>query len=121
MKKTILLLDAIFILFCGIASSIGRQAVSDEARRYFDRGMAAMEIAKSPEDNELAIKEFEQAVKLAPDWPEAYRQLALAQKNAEKYSDAVRNLQQYLRPAPNASDAEKEFPICKKMMGYNMT
>jgi tetratricopeptide (TPR) repeat protein len=115
MKKTILLLATIFILLCGITSSIGQQAVSDEARRYFDRGMAAVEMAKSPEDYKAAIKEFEQAVKLAPEWPEAYRQLALAQEKAEKYRDAAASLKQYLRLAPNASDAEMVKTLINKL------
>ena len=115
MKKTILFLAAIFILFCGIASSLGRQAVSDEAKRHLDRGMAAMEMAKSPADQELAIKEFEQAVKLAPEWPEAYRQLALAQEKAEKYEDAAASLKQYLRLAPDASDAEAVKSLINKL------
>lgn len=115
MKKTILFLAAIFILFCGIASSHGRQAVSDEAKRHLDRGMAAMEMAKSPADQELAIKEFEQAVKLAPEWPEAYRQLALAQEKAEKYGDAAASLKQYLRLAPDASDAEAVKSLINKL------
>ena len=115
MKKTILFLAAIFILFCGIASSLGRQAVSDEAKRHLDRGMAAMEMAKSPADQELAIKEFEQAVKLAPEWPEAYRQLALAQEKAEKYGDAAASLKQYLRLAPDASDAEAVKSLINKL------
>ena len=75
MKKPAIFLAAIFILFTGITSSIGRQTVSDEARRNFDRGMAAMEMAKSPTDHELAIKE-----------------IAQAQKKAGKGSDTIRNI-----------------------------
>ena len=40
MKKIIVLHTTIFILFCGIALSFG-QTVSEEAKRHFDRGMAA--------------------------------------------------------------------------------
>jgi hypothetical protein len=49
MNNKIVLLTTIFILFCGIASSFG-QTVSDEAKRHFDRGVAAVEMAKSPND-----------------------------------------------------------------------
>lgn len=94
----------ILILFFGIGSSFG-QTISDEAKRYFDRGVIAVELAKSPADYESAIKEFGQAATLAPDWPDAYYNLGLVQEKAENYSDAVTSLRQYLRLAPNAQDA----------------
>jgi hypothetical protein len=114
MKKIIVLQATIFILFFGIASSFG-QTVSEEAKRHFDRGMAAVEMAKAPEDYEAAIKEFEQAARLAPDWPDVYYNLGMVQEKAEKYSDAVRSLRQYLRLAPNASDAETVKTLINKL------
>ncbi|MDP2278615.1 MAG: hypothetical protein Q8K51_10375, partial [Nitrospirota bacterium] len=41
------------------------QIIPEEAKRHFDRGMAAVEMAKSPADYESAIKEFTQAARLA--------------------------------------------------------
>lgn len=114
MKKIIVLQATILILFCGIASSFG-QTVSEEAKRHNDRGMAAADMAKSPEDFKDAIKEFEQAIRLAPDWPEVYFNLGMVQEKAEKYSDAVTNLKQYLRLAPNASDAEEVKSLINKL------
>jgi tetratricopeptide (TPR) repeat protein len=114
MKKIIVLHTTIFILFFGIASSFG-QTVSEEAKRHFNRGMAAVEMAKSPADYESAIKEFEQAARLAPDWPDVYYNLGIVQEKAEKYSDAVTNLKQYLRLAPNASDAEAVKSLIDKL------
>ncbi|MGA3333101.1 MAG: hypothetical protein ABSC62_02935 [Terracidiphilus sp.] len=97
MKKQIVVQAILFILFCGAASSSGQQAVPEEAKRYFDRGMAAVETAKSPDDFASAIKEFEQAASLAPDWLDVYYNPGIVQEKAEKYSDAKRNLKQYLR------------------------
>lgn len=114
MKKIIVLQATIFILFCGIASSFG-QTVSEEAKRHFDRGMAAVEMAKSPADYAPAIKEFEQAGRLAPSWPDVYYNLGMVQEKAGKYSDAVTNLKQYLRLAPNASDAETVKILINKL------
>jgi len=118
MKKIIVLQATIFILFCGMASSFG-QTVSEEAKRHFDRGMAAMEMANSPDDYAAAIKEFEHAARLAPGWPAVYYNLGLVQEKAEKYSDAVINLQQYLRLAPNASDAEAVKSLINKLAYKN--
>jgi hypothetical protein len=114
MNKIIVLRATIFILLCGIASSFG-QTVSEEAKRHSDRGMAAVEMAKTAEDYGSAIKEFEQAAKLAPDWPDVYYNLGMVQEKAGKYSDAVTNLQQYLRLAPNASDAETVKSLINKL------
>lgn len=114
MKKIIVLLTTIFILIFGIASSFG-QTVSEEARRHFDYGMAAIEMAKSPADYEAAIKEFEQATKLAPDWPDAFYNLGLAQEGVEKFADAARSYRQYLRLAPDADDAEEIKSLINKL------
>jgi tetratricopeptide (TPR) repeat protein len=94
-----------FLLSC-LTTNIAAQDVSDEAKRYFARGVAAVEMAKSPSDYESAINEFGQAVNLAPNWPDVYYNLGLVQEKAEKYGDAIISLRQYLRLAPNASDAE---------------
>jgi len=114
MKKSAFLLTTVFILVFGIALSYG-QGVSEEARRHFDRGMVALDMAKSPAECEPAIKEFEQAARLAPDWPHAFYNLGAAQAKAEKYGDAVRSFQQYLRLAPNADDAEDVKSIINKL------
>jgi ankyrin repeat protein len=101
MKKNIVLFILIFISFYSTSLVFG-QEVSDEAQRHSDRGVAAIDI----KDFEAAIKEFEEAVKLAPDWPDAFYNLGAAQEGAEKYRDAVRSYTEYLRLAPNADDAE---------------
>jgi len=81
------------------------QTVSEEARRHMIRGQAAVETAKSPADYEAAIREFEQAAKLAPDRPEIWYNLGMVQKEADKYWEAIGNLKKYLALAPNAKDA----------------
>jgi len=83
------------------------QNVSDEAMRYFDRGQAAVEMAKTPADYEDAVKEFENAATLAPDWPDVYYNLGLIQEKLGKYDNAFRNLTKYLELSPNASDVRE--------------
>jgi hypothetical protein len=81
--------------------------VSDEARRYMARGIAAVEMAKSPGDYALAVKEFEQAARLAPDWPEIYYNLGSVQSKAGDYTSAMKSFQRYLDLAPQSPDAAK--------------
>jgi len=67
-EKKFILQATLFILFSSVALSWGQQIVSEEAKRYFDRGMAAVEMAKSAEDYESAIKEFQETARIAPYW-----------------------------------------------------
>jgi len=92
------------IAFCFSIGIVGAQNVSDEAMRHFDRGQAAVEMAKTPADYEDAITEFEQAATLAPDWPNVYFNLGLIQEKVGKRVDAIRNLTKYVELSPNASD-----------------
>ncbi len=114
MKKIIVMLATIFILFCGNTLSFG-QTVSEEAKRHFDRGIAAIEMASSPDDYIGAIEEFEQAARLAPNWPDVYYNLGKVQEKAQKYREAIGNLQQYLRLAPSANDAEAVKGLINKL------
>lgn len=79
----------------------------EEARKLMDRGQAAVEMAQSAGDYEKAIKELDQATRLAPDQPKLYYNLALLQEKTGRYADAAESLKQYLRLSPNASDADK--------------
>lgn len=110
-KSTILAV----IVFVAAHVAFGQASVSDEAKKYFDRGVAAIEMAKTPSDYAKAVREFEQAVKLAPHWPEAYYNLALVQEKTEKYGDAASSLRQYLRLAPNAADAAEIKALINKL------
>ena len=81
--------------------------VPEEAHRYMARGSAAVEMAKTPKDYERAVREFEQAAKLAPDWPDVYSNLGSAQAKAGNYGEAMRHYKHYLELAPKAPDAAK--------------
>lgn len=97
----------ILVFACIVCSSVGvGQAVPDEAKRHFDRGMAAVEDAKAPSDYESAIGEFNQAAQLAPDWPDVYYNLGMVQEKAGKVAEAIASLKHYLSLSPDASDAD---------------
>lgn len=68
-------------------------------------GIAAVEMAKSPGDYALAVKEFEQAAKLAPDWPVIYYNLGGVQSKIGDYTSAMKSFQRYLDLAPQSPDA----------------
>jgi tetratricopeptide (TPR) repeat protein len=103
------------ILFCGVSLFSGQQNVSDEAQRYFDRGMAAVEMAKSSDENIPAIEEFNKAKALAPNWAEPYYQLAIVYEKLENYGVAITSLKHYLLLAPNASNVATVRSLINKL------
>jgi len=99
-------LIGIVILLAWVSVTLA-ETVSEEAQRYMARGMAAVEMAKTPKDYERAVREFEQAAKLAPNWPDVYFNLGSVQAKAGNYGEAMRHYKRYLELAPNAPDAAK--------------
>ena len=111
-KGEALLILALFVTLYAYAHG---QNISDEARRHFDRGMAAVEMAKSPEDLNAAINEFRQATVLAPDWADAFFNLGKVQEAAEKFTEAIASYRQYLRLSPEAADADGVKSLINKI------
>jgi Tfp pilus assembly protein PilF len=88
-------------------SAAQAQPVPDEARRHMLRGQAALEMAKTPQDLKLAIRELEQATRLAPDWADAHFNLGLVRAKIGDYAGAIASYTRYLELAPEAPDAAK--------------
>ncbi len=106
-RRQINCLAILAVLLAWVSVSIAGTVVSNEARRYMARGIAAAEMAKSVSDYDLAVKEFEQAAKLAPDWADVYYNLGTAHAKAGDLTSAINNLQRYLDLAPQSPDAGK--------------
>jgi len=96
---------ALLALLAATCLSALAQSIPEEAQRRMIRGQTAVEMARTPEDYELAIREFREAVRLAPEWADPYYNLGLVQEKNGHYKDAVTSFQEYLRLAPNAPDA----------------
>jgi hypothetical protein len=79
--------------------------IPQEARRPYVKGATFMKEATSVSDYELAIKAYEETLLIAPWWPKAYYNLALAQEGAGKFDDGIQSLKLYLLTNPR--DAEK--------------
>jgi len=96
-------------LLCLLAGiSLGQAAeVSEEARRAFIKGSAVAKEAKSASEQALAVKHFEEAVRLAPGWADALYNLAVAQELAGRYSDAQATLKRYIQTKPGEKEARK--------------
>ncbi len=78
----------------------------EDARNHMLRGMAAIEMAKSPEDFGVAEDEFRMATEIAPQMAIAWFNLGKAQTQLGHYAAAIESYRQYLALAPGAKDAQ---------------
>ncbi len=105
-RRCVCCLTLMTLLLAGAAVCLG-QAVPEEARRYLMRGMAAEEMAKAPKDFERAVREYAQAARLAPNWPDIHVYLGSAQTKAGDYQGAIASYRRFLELAPDGPDAGK--------------
>jgi tetratricopeptide (TPR) repeat protein len=93
------------LVFLFLAATVAHaMEVPQGAQRHMARGMAAMQLAKNPADFRDAVSEFRQATTLAPDWPDAWFNLGIAQESAGDYAGAIRSFRTYLAKSPQAAD-----------------
>jgi hypothetical protein len=69
--------------------------VPEEARKHFVMGTTLFKDAKTPGDFVLVVSQFKQAADLAPQWPDARYNLALAKEAAGDFSAAMADLKIY--------------------------
>ncbi len=81
--------------------------VPSAARKHLARGVAAFGLAKTRNDYQSAIDEFQQASNLAPWWPDPYYNLAKTQQRTGAFAAAAVNFRSYLAAAPRASDRKQ--------------
>ncbi|BAU23145.1 thioredoxin [Caldimicrobium thiodismutans] len=101
MKKYVFFVLILFIFYVGPSSA---EANSNEAREHFIKGKKILESALSPLDFVNAEMEFEKAIELAPDWAEAYYNLALISAEIGKQVKAIRSFERYLEITKNPAD-----------------
>jgi tetratricopeptide (TPR) repeat protein len=92
------------------------QTISEAAREKYIMGITLRDQAKTASDYDLPITKFKDAIILAPDWAEAYKELGLTLELAGQFDEAITNLNKYLSlnpPADNARKAQDEIYIIK--------
>jgi len=84
--------------------------IPEEAREHYVMAAAFVENAKESSGFERAIEQYKAALLEAPWWADAYKKLAIAEKAADHYDDAIANLNLYLLSQPaDARDAQDEI------------
>lgn len=112
------LLAVIIAMILSSATSFA-QTVPDEAKKYYNRGQAALEMATSNLDYQDAVLEFKKSIDAAPNWAEPYFAVAQVYEKLENYSDAIDNYKKYLNFSPNGTNAEIARTAIDKL-GYKL-
>ena len=81
--------------------------IPEEARRHFVIGTTLFKDAKTPADYVQVENEFKQAADLAPQWPDARYNLALAEEAAGHFIGAMDDLKIYQQFKLTDDDARK--------------
>lgn len=90
-----------------ISSAAAQQPVPEAARQHFQKGVALIEKAQTPDDLRDALTQFEAAADLAPQWPEIHYNLAQLAAETDKPAKAIKEFRRYLDLSPEASDRAK--------------
>lgn len=78
------------------------QRIPEDARQHWSRGLVVAAKAKSIEEYAPAIREFQEAVRLAPEWADSWYNLGCIQESAAQHVEALQSLRRCLELAPNA-------------------
>lgn len=80
--------------------------IPEEARRFFARGRAAVDLAQDTGGFLKAADEFREALNVAPWSAEGYYNLGVVLEKAGNFGEAMADFKLYLLAAPGAKDAE---------------
>jgi len=106
MSRSLVLVALLLLPVCTEVWAQSASPAAQQAKRHFDAGLAAAKSATSESGFEAAIKEFEQAARLLPTWPDVFLNLGLMEEAVGRYGEAARSLRRYHKLAPEAVDAE---------------
>ncbi len=87
--------------------------VQGKAQELFNKAQK-LEQAGKPEE---AIKTYQSAIRLEPQYPEAYQQLGLAYASLNQYPEAVKAFQEVIRLRPQSSLAQGNLGAAYMKMG----
>jgi tetratricopeptide (TPR) repeat protein len=81
--------------------------IPEEARRNYVMGQTLFKDAQNIRDFNSSIEKFKAAALIAPWWGDAYRDLGMALKAAERYGEAINALKLFIVTGPNTDEARK--------------
>lgn len=110
---TVGLLLPLFFLSTGIRA---QQEIPDNIKDHISKGIDAFSAAKTPEDIETALKEFNEAEKTAPDFADVHYYLGKTYSLLQGNAGRARNeLKKYLELYPDAPEKEEVNAEIKRL------
>lgn len=100
-------LGMIVLLWMASATAFAQKSAEEEARRYYLRGVAAVEMAKSDEELANAVEEFKKATQIAPGMASAWYNLGMVQSKIGRLKDAIDSFGRYVALVPQSEEAKK--------------
>ncbi len=100
-------LTMLFLHFFAAAALSASADPPDAAKASYEKGVAAIEQAKGIKDYQSAVKEFEAAIRIGPEWPDPSYALARVAAEIGKPVKAAKAYTRYLQLAPDAADKAK--------------
>lgn len=94
------------VLILCVSAAYAAESAQD-ARKYMVRGVAAIEMAKTPAELEEAAAEFVRATELDPSLAAAWYNLGSIKAKLGDYNGAIASYKRYLSLVPKAEDASK--------------
>lgn len=82
-------------------------SIPEEARRHFIEGNALLKAAKDQKGYDLAIEAYRQCLLLAPWWPEANYNFAVALELANRFDSSMNALKLYIATNPGDEESRK--------------
>lgn len=97
----------VILLWMASSATLAQTSPEEEARRYFLRGIAAVEMAKSNEELANAVEEFRKATQIAPTMAVAWYNLGMVQSKIGRLKDAIDSFGRYVALAPPGEEVQK--------------
>jgi hypothetical protein len=105
MYRVLLVSLVLFLVFSPALKTQSTPSIPEEARRQFIIATTLFKEAKTPADFLLVVNHLKQATDLAPQWPDARFNLAIAHEAAADFASAVVDLRIYLQFKLSPDDA----------------
>ncbi|MEW6117797.1 MAG: thioredoxin domain-containing protein [Nitrospirota bacterium] len=100
----VVLLCIIVGMIAGMVPNASGQHVPEEAKQHILQGKNIIEQARGPLDYLKAQEEFEKAIGIAPEWPDAHYNLALISEELGQEIKAMKSYEKYLQLANTPAD-----------------
>lgn len=116
MRQNILYMLLILSFVITRGMSFGQEKLLPEAKEHLARGIEAIEAANSPDEYDNAVREFEEAARLAPESADVHyylgRVLSMVKGQAGR---AIKELERYLTLSPDSPDRKKVRGMIKEL------